>query len=51
MDDNEGSSTLTAQIMNFMFEYQTLKIVNIGNKKVGLLNRLIQGGILAYIIG
>lgn len=34
-----------------LFEYQTLKIVNIGNKKIGFLNRLLQLSILAYILG
>lgn len=51
MADDGDSRTCTAKIMDSMFEYQTLKIVNIGNKKIGLLNRMIQGGILAYIIG
>lgn len=33
------------------FEYDTAKIVHIKNKKVGLLNRLVQLGIIGYIIG
>ena len=33
------------------FEYDTAKIVHIQNKKVGLLNRLVQIGIIGYIIG
>ncbi len=31
-------------------EYDTPKIVHIKNKKVGILNRLVQLGILAYVI-
>jgi P2X purinoceptor 4 len=33
------------------FEYKTPKIVHIKSKKVGILNRLIQISIIAYIIG
>ena len=33
------------------FEYDTPKIVHIKNKTVGLINRLVQLGILVYIIG
>ena len=33
------------------FEYDTAKIVHIKNKKVGLMNRLVQLGIVGYIIG
>ncbi|KAK8766834.1 hypothetical protein V5799_006385 [Amblyomma americanum] len=36
---------------NYFFEYDTLKVVHIGNKKIGVLNRLIQLFILGYIIG
>lgn len=36
---------------SYFFEYDTLKVVHIGNKKIGLLNRLIQLTILGYIIG
>lgn len=36
---------------NYFFEYDTLKVVHIGNKKIGALNRLIQLLILGYIIG
>ncbi len=32
-------------------EYDTPKIVHIKNKKVGILNRLVQLGILGYVIG
>ena len=33
------------------FEYDTAKIVHIKNKKVGFMNRLVQLGIIGYIIG
>ncbi len=33
------------------FEYDTPKIVHIRSKKVGVINRLVQLLILAYIIG
>ena len=33
------------------FEYDTPKIVHISNKKVGVINRLIQLCIIGYIIG
>ncbi|XP_003744945.1 P2X purinoceptor 4 [Galendromus occidentalis] len=51
MDDAAPPRSMTAHVLDFLFEYQTLKIVNIGNKKIGLLNRCIQGIIVAYIIG
>ena len=33
-----------------LFEYDTAKIVHIRNKKVGLMNRLVQLAIVGYII-
>ena len=33
-----------------IFEYDTPKIVHIKNKKVGVINRLVQLAIIAYII-
>ena len=33
------------------FEYDTPKIVHIKNKKVGVLNRLVQLGIIIFVIG
>ncbi len=33
------------------FEYDTPKIVHIKSKTVGIINRTIQAGIIAYIIG
>lgn len=33
-----------------VFEYDTPKIVHIKNKKVGILNRMVQLGIVLYII-
>ncbi|XP_064461376.1 P2X purinoceptor 4-like [Ornithodoros turicata] len=35
----------------YFFEYDTLKVVHIGNKKIGVINRLVQMLILGYIIG
>ncbi|XP_050025123.1 P2X purinoceptor 4-like isoform X2 [Dermacentor andersoni] len=35
----------------FFFEYRTLKVVQIGNRKIGLLNRTIQLVIIGFIIG
>jgi len=32
-------------------EYDTVKIVHVTNKKVGVIKRLIQLGVLAYILG
>lgn len=33
------------------FEYDTPKYVHIRNKKIGVINRLVQLGIIGYIIG
>ncbi|XP_003384136.1 PREDICTED: P2X purinoceptor 4-like [Amphimedon queenslandica] len=41
-----GSTTVSV-----LFEYDTPKFVHIRNKKVGLLNRLVQLAIVGYIIG
>lgn len=35
----------------FFFEYRTLKVVQIGNRKIGVLNRTIQLVIIGFIIG
>ncbi|XP_077534350.1 P2X purinoceptor 4-like [Haemaphysalis longicornis] len=35
----------------FFFEYKTLKVVQIGNKKVGVLNRTIQLVLMGFVIG
>ena len=37
--------------VSIFFEYDTPKIVHIRSKKVGVINRLIQIVLLAYIIG
>ena len=34
-----------------VFEYNTAKIVHIHNKKVGIVNRLVQLVIVVYILG
>ena len=33
------------------FEYDTLKIVNIKNQTVGIINRLVQLLIIGYVVG
>uniref|UniRef100_A0A1W7RF18 P2X purinoceptor n=1 Tax=Agkistrodon contortrix contortrix TaxID=8713 RepID=A0A1W7RF18_AGKCO len=38
-------------LRGFLFEYDTPRIVSIKSRKVGLMNRLVQLAILAYIIG
>ena len=40
-----------SKVISVLFEYDTPKIVHIKNKTVGIINRVIQLGILAYIIG
>ena len=34
-----------------LLEYDTAKIVHIHNKKVGIMNRLVQLAIVGYIVG
>lgn len=41
---------LLSKIVSAVFEYDTSKIVHIRNKKVGLLNRLVQLAIVAYVV-
>lgn len=36
---------------SLLFEYDTPRIVMIRSRKVGLMNRLVQLGILAYVVG
>ena len=43
--------TICSTIAEAIFEYDTAKIVHIKSKKVGVINRLIQLLIIAYIIG
>uniref|UniRef100_A0A8C5SER9 Uncharacterized protein n=1 Tax=Laticauda laticaudata TaxID=8630 RepID=A0A8C5SER9_LATLA len=38
-------------LYSFLFEYDTPRIVSIKSRKVGLMNRLVQLAILAYVIG
>lgn len=38
-------------LVGILFEYDTPKFVHIKSKKVGVLNRLVQLGIVGYIIG
>ncbi|KAH7955445.1 hypothetical protein HPB52_000889 [Rhipicephalus sanguineus] len=35
----------------FFFQYRTLKVVQIGNRKIGVLNRTIQLAIMGFVIG
>ena len=47
----EGCSWAWGSFLTAVFEYDTAKIVHIKNKKVGLMNRVVQLGIVGYIIG
>lgn len=47
----ETFSWLLSSLVAVTFEYDTPKYVHIKNKKVGLINRLVQLGIVGYIIG
>uniref|UniRef100_A0A8C3VAG2 P2X purinoceptor n=1 Tax=Catharus ustulatus TaxID=91951 RepID=A0A8C3VAG2_CATUS len=42
---------LCGALHSFLFEYDTPRIVLIRSRKVGLINRAVQLGILAYVIG
>ncbi|XP_036380089.1 P2X purinoceptor 1 isoform X3 [Megalops cyprinoides] len=44
-------SNITAALANFLFEYETPRQVVVKNKRVGIVCRVIQLGVLAYIIG
>ncbi|XP_040076711.1 P2X purinoceptor 4 [Ixodes scapularis] len=46
-----GLGTCMKDTVSYIFEYDTLKVVHISNKKIGALNRLIQLVILGYIVG
>lgn len=45
-----GCAVVCGSLVSALFEYDTAKIVHIKNKKVGMMNRLIQLGIVGYII-
>ena len=47
----EGCVWALSTFVSAVFEYDTAKIVHIKNKKVGLMNRVVQLGIVGYIIG
>lgn len=47
----EEQMSFSRKVCDALFDYQTLKIVNIGDKKIGLLHRIIQLLILGYILG
>ncbi|KAM8898844.1 P2X purinoceptor 1 isoform 2-T2 [Spinachia spinachia] len=44
-------SQITNALSDFFFEYETPRQVLVRNRKVGIVCRLIQAGVLAYIIG
>ncbi|KAH9525641.1 P2X purinoceptor 4 [Bulinus truncatus] len=44
-------SPFLALASSFLFEYNTPRIVHIKSKKVGIINRFLQLGIISYIIG
>lgn len=46
-----GGGGCCAGLYGFLFEYDTPRIVLIRSRKVGLMNRLVQLAILAYVIG
>ena len=46
-----SSRGIVRSAVGVFFEYDTPKIVHIRSKKVGVINRLIQFAILAYVIG
>ncbi|EEC10106.1 P2X purinoceptor,putative [Ixodes scapularis] len=46
-----GLGTCLKDTVSYIFEYDTLKVVHISNKKIGALNRLIQlGGVIQLLI-
>ena len=47
----EGCVWAWSTFVSAVFEYDTAKIVHIKNKKVGLMNRVVQLAIVGYIIG
>ena len=47
----EGFCILGTRLVEFVFEYDTPKYVHIKNKKIGVIYRLVQLAILAYVIG
>ncbi|XP_022705535.1 P2X purinoceptor 4-like isoform X1 [Varroa jacobsoni] len=47
----DSSPGFVRRMLDALLDYQTLKIINIGDKKIGLLHRLIQLIILVYIVG
>ena len=53
-----GRTTMAARIGSLIgaasdtfFDYDTPKMVQIKSKKVGLINRVIQIGIIVYVVG
>ena len=47
----EGCVWAWTKFATAAFEYDTAKIVHIKNKKVGIMNRIVQLGIIGYMIG
>lgn len=44
-------AAIATSVVEGFFEYETPKMLNIRNKKVGILNRVAQAVIFIYIIG
>ncbi|XP_039628057.1 P2X purinoceptor 4b isoform X3 [Polypterus senegalus] len=51
MSNSGGYCCGCSSLCQLLFEYDTPRIVHIKSRKVGLINRLFQMGILAYVIG
>ena len=47
----EGCYKFGTLVVETVFEYDTPKYVHIKNKKIGIIYRLVQLAILAYVIG
>uniref|UniRef100_UPI00398E6E09 P2X purinoceptor 1 n=1 Tax=Pristiophorus japonicus TaxID=55135 RepID=UPI00398E6E09 len=46
-----GTNKLVANLTDFLFEYETPRMVTVRNRRIGVIFRSIQLGVLAYIIG
>lgn len=51
MTIGESCSGFKKSLGNFIFEYETPKIVTIRSVRVGLINRFLQLAIISYIVG
>lgn len=50
-DEEKMKSQITNALSDFFFEYETPRQVLVRNRRVGVVCRLIQLGVLGYIIG